>query len=283
MPPARHTLALFAAILAAAVPPAAPAEAQAPTAGLEVTVTARREPLRHALVYVDGARAGITDSAGVATLGGLAPGRPRAVEVRHPGYRPHRVDVRLAAGEVMRLEVELAEAPVELPGVDATVRWVRSGAVEEALRRIERDRAAGLGPDEIALYGGSSTGRLLGQIPAFRALLARSGGFDSVRGPPTCRFAFWVDGVFDPHLGNTTGVGFLGDLDALYPPQVLEAVEVYPIAQVPARFGGSRSACGVVLLWTVDTRPDPPLITRIPKLPALPEKPVPDARVAGPP
>ena len=42
-----------------------------------------------------------------------------------------------------------------------------------------------------------------------------------------------------------------GDLDAMFRPDDIEAIEVYAGAsQIPAQFGGIRAGCGVIAVWT---------------------------------
>jgi Carboxypeptidase regulatory-like domain len=286
----RLFLALAAALLAAV--PALAASAQAPASVLEITVTdAKRAPLASAMIRVGGRNVGLTDSAGALTVRGLPPGGPQPVEASLMGYRTGRLDVRLPAGAALRLEMELEVLPIELDVVSGSVHWARNAGV-----RGFYDRAQHADPGMVVMRGTiehrrpARTSILLEDIPWLRAWLRSHGGSGGTRGPPTCRPAFWVDGVYDPHLGNTTGIGLLGDLDALYPPNELEGIEAYPMSQAPAQFSGPRGACGVVILWTLDIKPAPAVITRLrtaredePRAPAAPSVPEPNKRVVAKP
>lgn len=285
----RLFLALAAALPAALSAPAA--SAQAPASVLEITVTdARRAPLASALIRVGGRNVGLTDSAGVLTVRGLPPGGPQAVEAWLMGYRPGRLEVRLPAGAALRLEMELEEVPIELNVVSGSVHWARNAGVRGFYDRVSHAAPGTTIPRRvIERIRPARTSILLEDIPWLRTSL-RGASADGTRGPPTCRPAFWVDGVYDPHLGNTTGIGLLGDLDALYPPDELEGIEAYPMSQAPAQFSGPRGACGVVILWTLDIKPAPSIITRLrsarddkPRAPAAPSVPETNERVVAKP
>jgi hypothetical protein len=59
-----------------------------------------------------------------------------------------------------------------------------------------------------------------------------------------CEMTYWVDGVRFADGAGATPLSII-------PPTEIEAMEVYPrTSGVPAEFGGSQSACGVVLIWT---------------------------------
>lgn len=63
----------------------------------------------------------------------------------------------------------------------------------------------------------------------------------SFRAGPICLPTLYIDGApSDP-----------GEIDMLVDPFEVEGIEFYSGgAQVPAQYGGSASACGVVLTWT---------------------------------
>ena len=51
-------------------------------------------------------------------------------------------------------------------------------------------------------------------------------------------------------MGSGTG-GEIGGWNELVHPSEIEAIEAYPSPLgMPAQFGGSRSPCGAILIWT---------------------------------
>jgi len=62
----------------------------------------------------------------------------------------------------------------------------------------------------------------------------------------TCRPPIFMDGITVSHQQGSIRI----DLDAILPGDI-EAIEVYAgPAQVPPKYGGAHSACGVILFWT---------------------------------
>lgn len=270
MPPLPRVLTLLAAALVAPLPAGAAAQAPRPPAPATLEVAATEPggaPVVGALVRVDGVDRGWTDGAGALRVGGLPAGAPLRLEVRLPGTRAHEAQVILPPGGDVLVQVELPAAPIMLEPVAVTsiTTWHR----RLDIRRFRERAGRGVAPfavmrGQLAKQPGRKTSDWLADVPWLREWLnSRGQSAGSRRGPPTCSFAFWVDGVYDPHLGNTRGIGVLGDLDALYPPESLEGIEAYPVAQTPAQFSGGRSGCGVVLLWTRDAESELPLIRKL--------------------
>jgi hypothetical protein len=255
----RLSLCALAAVLAAG----GAARAQAPAATLQVTVTGPDgERVPGAVVSLAGRSGGRTDDAGMLRMAGVPAGVPTELRVTRIGFLARRMDVTVPAGAILELEVPLVAEPVLVPVMSVSTRWDARLAVRQFLERAEHGAPGGRILDKSQIDRRRRTSDLLADIPWLRDWV-NGGGPDSRRGSPVCRPAFFVDGVYDPHLGGTYGIGFLGDVDALYPPGDLEGIEAYPVAQAPAQFATPNGACGVVLLWTRDAESELPIIRKL--------------------
>jgi hypothetical protein len=255
----RLSLLALAAVLAAG----GAARAQAPAATLQVTVTGPDgERVPGAVVSLAGRSGGRTDDAGMLRMADVPAGVATELQVTRIGFLARRMDVLVPAGSVLELEVPLAEEPVLVPVVSVSTRWDARLAVRQFLERARLGAPGGRILDKTQIEKRRRTSDLLADVPWLRDWV-NGGGPDSRRSGPVCRPAFFVDGVYDPHLGGTYGIGFLGDVDALYPPGELEGIEAYPVAQAPAQFATPRGACGVVILWTRDAESELPIIRKL--------------------
>ncbi len=257
------TFALRLSIAAALLVAPAAALAQASASSLLVTVTGPSgEPIPGAKVAVAGAGTVQSGDDGVARIGGVPPGGPVWVDISRIGYLPQRVGVAVAPGGTLELTALLNAEPVLIPVVSVSAPWDARLAVRGFLERAAMGAAGGRIIGKTQLEKRHRTSDFLLDIPWLREWM-NGGGADPRRAGPVCRPAFFVDGVYDPHLGSTYGIGFLGDVNALYPPDELEGIEAYAVAQVPAQFATPRGACGVVLLWTRDAESELPIIRKL--------------------
>ena len=241
------------AVLAAALLLALPAsvEAQepdgAPSGSLAGTVTGpsqpEAQPLPHAWIEVVGGGAelaALTDSAGSYILTGV-PAGIRRVRVHRIGSRPLDVQVRIPAGDTVRLDLELEWAPVPVAGV--TVR-AEPLEMEEAGEGGEAGRLAELGVRALEAAPGFAES---GMGAAARGLAGESGSEPArvllMRGSTADQKLVLLDGapVFVPfHLGG---------LVRSFEPDLLRSARHY-VGGAPARYDG-----GLSYVLDLETRP----------------------------
>ena len=249
--------------LAAVLASGGVARGQAPAATLQVTVTGPGgERVPGAVVSLAGRSGGRTGDDGMLRLAGVPAGVATELRVTRIGFLPRRMDVVVPAGAVLELEVPLVAEPVLVAVMSVSTRWDARLAVRRFMERAEKGAPGGRILTKAQIEKRRRTSDLLADVPWLRDWM-NGGGPGGGRGAPACRPAFFVDGVYDPHLGGTYGIGFLGDVDALYPPRELEGIEAYPVAQAPAQFATPNGACGVVLLWTRDAESELPIIRKL--------------------
>jgi hypothetical protein len=82
---------------------------------------------------------------------------------------------------------------------------------------------------------------------------SRRGGMGLM--PSNCYMSVWVDGILVWRPGLKTDQA--PDLER-FQVSGLEAVEVYTVGQMPPRYTGSDSGCGVLVIWTRQHLPAPP-------------------------
>lgn len=176
-----------------------------------------------------------TDSAGRFAIAGVS-AEAIGLEFKRIGYEP-RLDTLAAYPNVtVELDITLSAQPIELEPMIVVMRnpfLEASGFYRRAKARrghqftradIERRR-----PVDLERF-------LQGQIPSVRVRRGRFGTvLVSTRGRD-CRLDVWVDGL--PLRGF--------DINT-YPPDEVEAIEVYTGISAPAEY---FTNCGVVLLWT---------------------------------
>jgi hypothetical protein len=226
---------------------AAPLAAQA-GAMLDFTVSesANGRPLAGVRVDVVGRHlTDVSDTQGRVRIRHIPPGT-QFVRVQRIGYETQSLTLELAAGDTVQLDLTLSSTAIVLDTVVAT----REGQTR-ALSRVgfyERQKAS---------IGRFVTRAELDRYPAE----ATHAAFQRIRGVSviTTRNGFQVMGTHGPVGAGSMGcvmrmwldgMPWRGDLDEI-PQQSIEAIEVYPSpAEVPAQYGGTNSACGVVLIWT---------------------------------
>ncbi|HEX8273732.1 MAG TPA: carboxypeptidase-like regulatory domain-containing protein [Longimicrobiaceae bacterium] len=176
----------------------------------------------------------------------------RLVRVLRVGYLPESFTVEFLPGEAVEAEVEMQRAPIELDGL--TVRGLMPSTTLQEVGFYDR-RKVGFGrfvdSDQLYRRKDSYLSSLMRTIPGVNVIhceppaciargyrLMASGGASSLA--PTCPMRIFLDGM---QVRNE-------DIDGMSV-RALEGVEVYPrAAGIPARFAGTGSSCGVVLLWT---------------------------------
>lgn len=244
---------LIATVLLATFVPAA---AQQPTAILVGAVTtATGSPLVNAQVVVVGTDIGIlTRSGGHFRLSGIPAGR-QTVEVRFLGYRTERLSLDLEAGQMLRVQVELAIDPVPLERVE--INTPRSRSIE--LQGFYRRRAQGFGHfltrEQIDGMQARLVTDVMRRVPGVQ-ILPVSGRMGTDYVAQMGRAAL-SSGRICPVLYYVNGIPFSTDPDAGINTFVraddIAAMEVYSgVSQIPPEFNSSLhgSRCGVVVIWT---------------------------------
>jgi CarboxypepD_reg-like domain len=180
------------------------------------------------------------DSTGRFELSNVEPGT-YVLHIRAIGYEEGAWRLSLHANHVMH-SFELAPQAVELPGVAV------KGRTPLAARRFidfERRRASASGAfftqQDIEKAGSATlvdilvTARGVQQVCLSNDCLPKM-----VRSPPGCYPQYYID-------GNESSAYFARHT----PPRDVRGVEVYRgSSEVPGEFGGSNSACGVIVIWT---------------------------------
>lgn len=168
---------------------------------------------------------------------------------RRIGFAPWRADVGFTRAEEIRLDISLTPVATELPAIEVVEPRPGWRGEFDDRRRIGN----GFFLDSTALRSGEhrNLADMLRVAPNARVVTAGRGNILMGRGTFTalCPMAVWLDGlrVFAP---SSTGGGIPPPDLSQWSVRELEAVEVYSLAQTPARFAGTGASCGTVLLWT---------------------------------
>ncbi len=204
-------------------------------------------------------RSAVTDSAGSVVLRAPFVGM-FSLRLRLIGWHlVQEPEVMLAAGAVAELDLVAREIAVELDPIAITVDEV----VPPGLRGFYRRRARGRGwfftAEDIEKRNPMRISHTLSMIPGVRLYTVdgshmtvrmntaigmfgvnTSGGGSQV---PGCPPLLYLDG---------TPIGGIDDmLDTIVFPHEVAGIEVYRRAsELPAEFSGSRSGCGVIVIWT---------------------------------
>jgi len=178
---------------------------------------------------------------------GFANVEPGLVQVRltRLGYTPRMATIVVQAGRTADLEVGMAPEAIELEPIEVTVRsqfLEKNGYYERAQRGIGR-QYQGEELDRMMIIQPSD---IITRIPGVRLSDPRN-----LPGEPQyavsprvntaangiCVMDVYIDGVkqADPDLNR-------------YPPDWIDAMEVYTGANVPAQYTG-LNPCGLVLMW----------------------------------
>lgn len=189
----------------------------------------------------------LTNAQGNFMLRGVAPGL-LSVRFSSLGHVPRAAEVMLHPETTVEVAVTLQIEPIRLEAVEVSVRS-RNLEQRGFYERAEAGRGTQLRPNDLdRLHPVLVSDALRGRVPGIRVeqdpltntsrLVSRrtfsiSGG--------ECPLPVYLDGLL---------VG-ASDLD-LFPPEVIEAIEVYQGIETPIQYGGGlgQEACGVVLLWT---------------------------------
>lgn len=168
--------------------------------------------------------------------------------VRAPGFPLTVFTVALTNGERMERDVELDSALAGLR--DSTAQPLPEVTVEAApslgrrYRDFERRKASGRGQyltaADIEIMGSST---LQDAVRGLRGVLLDCQGTSCFirmsRAPLHCQPEYIVDERVDNVFGPTV------------PVRDIQALEVYlGPSDVPGEFGGSNSACGIIVIWT---------------------------------
>ncbi|HET7550815.1 MAG TPA: carboxypeptidase regulatory-like domain-containing protein [Gemmatimonadaceae bacterium] len=203
--------------------------------------TADGAPIAGVRVGIDGVeRIAVTDSLGHFLLSDL-PAGSQTVEFRRVGFAPLRQSTELRRGEVTRADATLAQRVVTIDSVQVVGRPANSDPTGFLRRRQQIAGGHFFDHREIDSLATFKLSDVLRMTPA---LIVSAGGHVNVRRNVNnnlhgCSIQFYVDGA--PYDGT------LDD----FRPDDIESMEVYPDGtSVPARFGGARAGCGVIVLWT---------------------------------
>jgi hypothetical protein len=265
---------------AVAARPAAAAGGRAQLSG-RVVGGPEGAPVAGAAVAVGGGARATTDAAGRFTLRGVAAGS-HGVTVSHPAHGTRTAEVEVEAGAELDLRLgegtrlaALVTTPYALDPLRVEARAERGSL--DAVGFYDRQRSgSGVFLTETDFRRGaplSSVMRRVAGIQVLRYAPPKPPGCPLCAAPPVetrlttgrstmsvrisgnaddpsaerCFMAVFVDGV------RTTGDSPMSgnDLDRLVSTNNVVAIEVYRNgAEVPARYAGANSGCGVVLMWT---------------------------------
>jgi hypothetical protein len=205
-------------------------------------------PLRDVRVKISGVAAEWRSRAdGRFVADGIPPGT-HVVEATALGFAPERRIVDLAADDSSRVDLSMAALITRLSPVMIEERAHYNARKDE----VDQRRRAGFGyrTDSLELE------RLPGVWDAFNFPGVRAGG-------PPCCWAISMSGVYSIISKSGTGMalscaptiwidGGVSDIDMLHElhKEEIAIIEVYnSAARAPLQYGGSRTNCGVVLVW----------------------------------
>lgn len=177
------------------------------------------------------------------------------IETRALGFFPERAYLNIAGeNDTLRVTIVLARLPanaVVLPAsriVAEPSPFERSSGFAERKRRgngLFFDRAAIERRNPVTLTD------MLRGVPGLtlRPVSDRFGqSYDAAvdrvpaSGGRACRINYYLNGnEYTPSAGG---------IDHEFPPEQVEAIEIYRPSETPAQFSGSRARCGAVLIWT---------------------------------
>ena len=222
-----------------------------------VTEGAHGAPLEGvSVVVLDQARAAETDATGGFLFRNLAPGA-HVLRSEGLGYGARSDTLEVQAGRITHVVVPLTARPIELQGLAVRVehRALRLDREGFYARRL-RETGLYFTRDDVEKRQPLVVTDLLEGLPG--VYVQRMGPEWGVvlRGGRATRFAgltrggcgpiVWIDDNAVPRRmeGPTT-------LNDLVSPDQIEGMEVYrSAAEVPTRYNGRDSACGVIVIWT---------------------------------
>lgn len=203
-------------------------------------------------LHIEGAGAvALSDADGRFQLSGLPEGE-QILTARRIGFRPQSVPVPLSATSPAEITLILTPIPVMLSEVvriaPRSAFEVESNGFSERRRRgpgVFLDRA------DIERRKPHLMSDLLRTVPGMRLQPVDTRWGQSVtatmdRVPDSFGRACQIDFFVNGQEYTPTSMGIDNDV----PAQQIEAIEVYKPSEIPAQFLGSRSRCGVVVIWT---------------------------------
>lgn len=250
-----RTLPLLAASLALLAVAQAAAAQQRPSPG-SVLLLRVRDASGHAVsdaqVVVGGVRkSGRSDATGEVFIAEVPAGN-RLIELRRQGFAMVRLAADFTGADTVRKEITLTEQPLELEGVVAT-SWGRSMRLRRNgfYSRQRQGLGAFMTSDRIELLHPLRTADIFRYMRGFMVrqtsagpvvIGTRGGGLGTY-----CVPIVYLDGaalvsgsIRDQH-----------DALDMVPPDDILAVEAYQgVADIPAEYNPTGSACGVILIWT---------------------------------
>jgi len=215
-----------------------------------VTDAGSGTPISGALVELPAlGRSTSTDATGRFTIPSLQPGEYR-IRIDQLGFAS--ADFVTEFDGSLRLSISLAPVPIEIEGitVEAESSLISERLIQNGFaRRAQEGFGRFIAPGEIEKRQGMSIGSLLGRTGLVKTSLSRNNG----RADEIIRMWEPGGGYCTPMIyldGNPFNFGGM-TLDDIVPVPSLEAAEVYRSkTEAPARFGGGRGECGVIVLWT---------------------------------
>jgi hypothetical protein len=248
-----------------------------PLAGQALSGSVRQDSGGRALsgveVLLEGSpRQTTTDAAGRYVLGPLPSGN-HVVLFRSVGFRPVRIRVRLAEGDTTRADAVMVRDgaqqldPVEVKALPSGPRGIGREAFEERrrmgfgkfidsteLRRNEERRVSDFlrgipGVNMVRFRECDPPGsRRCGPVEE----RAGSGRGETSIYKQVGKDYCWMSVVVDGHILYRSGSHSPPpDFSRDFRVAEIESIEVYRSAgEVPAEYGGTSAACGVILLWT---------------------------------
>ncbi len=208
------------------------------------------EPLPAALIQIDGTTIGISDPNGLIETVVMLPLGQHVLETKAIGHRPDTQLINMTAPTVdIELDIAVERTPYRLENIVVVgERLVRKLAPFYFRRVSGFGRFLGPADIEELIPIIRSTTDLLARVPGVLISPALQGiGVRMARSRPSCTSpALYIDNA--PILGITRDATF--SVDMLIDPIQILAIEVYRSAsEAPLEFG-SRSACGVIVIWT---------------------------------
>lgn len=220
----------------------------------EVRAAEDGEPLPGALVVIREREVGTeTNEGGRFAFRRFAAGR-YTVEVRYLGRRSKTVEAVVRPGRITHLELELETEVVELPGLEVAVEHSYRGKMAGFWERRRRGVGSFVTREEIERAPGNQFHQAFRGLAGLRVVPcgpgSSTGCYRLVSSRQTAGFGgclepkVYVDGARIPLQDYPLGINEMR-------PEQVEAAEVYTgPSQIPARFGGSDAACGVIVIWT---------------------------------
>jgi len=182
-----------------------------------------------------------TDSAGRFLAQNVTPGLA-VIEVRQIGYEPGMFDIQLPDSGMME-----GVFPLDFNGylLPAVVVEARANALMPRYLDFERRRQHRIGAylrwDELKKQGSNTVGDALRTVRGVRMECdqARFECFPVMVRTPQCQPTWYIDGVQVHSFHESTPINDVYGIEIYRGP-----------GEIPAEFGGSNAACGVIVVWT---------------------------------